>query len=270
MAERRMFAKTIIDSDAFLDMPMSAQLLYFHLSMRADDDGFVNSPKRIQRTIGASDDDMRILIGKAFIIPFDNGIVVIKHWRINNYIRNDRYTETVYSDEKAQLVLKPDGGYTLKTDVGIPNDNHAVYQRDTQYRLGEVRLGKDRERECAPVPALPREETHGFAGFKPPTLDEVKTFVNGSGLDKVDAETFFNYYTATNWRKGKTQIVFWENEARLWQRREVEREKEGVAVPRHRGGGEKNSSKNFGERNYTEAELKKVMTTIDDLDENDL
>lgn len=225
MAERRMFAKTIIDSDAFLDMPMSAQLLYFHLSMRGDDDGFVNSPKRIQRTIGASDDDMRILIAKAFIIPFDNGVVVIKHWRINNYIRNDRYTETVYTEQKAQLEVKPDGGYRLKSDVGIPNDNHAVDERYTQYRLGKDRLGKDSIGERTPAPA--REAIPEFIGFTPPTLEEVQTYVESHDLDKVDAVAFYNYYSATDWYKGKSKIVYWENEVNLWQRREIERRANG-------------------------------------------
>lgn len=94
MAERRMFAKTIIDSDAFLDMPASSQMLYFHLAMRADDDGFVNNPKKIQRMIGAADDDLKLLLVKNFILAFDTGIIVIRHWKIHNYIRNDRYTPT--------------------------------------------------------------------------------------------------------------------------------------------------------------------------------
>ena len=114
MAERRMFAKTIADSDAFLEMPQTSQNLYFHLSMRADDDGFVNNPKRIQRMVGCSDDDMRILIGKSFIIPFESGIIVIKHWRINNYIQKDRYKPTVYQDEYAQLKIKENGAYTAR------------------------------------------------------------------------------------------------------------------------------------------------------------
>jgi DnaD/phage-associated family protein len=91
MAEKRMFAKTIIDSDMFLDMSLSTQALYFHLAMRADDDGFINNPKRIQRMIGASDDEMKILIAKQYILPFDSGVVVIKHWKIHNYIQKDRY-----------------------------------------------------------------------------------------------------------------------------------------------------------------------------------
>ncbi len=113
MAERRMFAKTIIDSDAFLDMPLTTQALYFHLNMRADDDGFVNNPKKIQRMIGASQDDLTLLVTKKFIIPFESGIVVIKHWKIHNYIRGDRKKETVYPDEMALLETKGNGAYTL-------------------------------------------------------------------------------------------------------------------------------------------------------------
>ena len=119
MAEKRMFSKKIIDTDWFMDMPASTQNLYFHLSMRADDDGFVASPKRIVKLIGASDDDYRVLIAKSFVIPFDSGVCVITDWRINNYLRNDRYTETVYKQEKQALKINENGKYEL----GIP----AVY-----------------------------------------------------------------------------------------------------------------------------------------------
>lgn len=143
MAERRMFAKTIIDSDAFLDMPLSAQCLYFHLSMRADDDGFVNNPKKIQRMIGASDDDCRLLALKKFIIAFESGVIVIKHWKIHNYIRTDRYKSTTYIDEKSMLIQDENNAYTLDNSdldtIGIPNDN----QRLTQDRIGKERIGKD-------------------------------------------------------------------------------------------------------------------------------
>lgn len=134
MAERRMFAKSIIDSDMFLDMPLSAQALYFHLSMRADDDGFINNPKRVQRMIGANDDDFKLLIAKQFIIPFDSGIVVIKHWRLHNYIQKDRYKPTIYTEEKAALSLA-DGVYT--------DCIHDVSKMDTQVRL---EVGKSRDR----------------------------------------------------------------------------------------------------------------------------
>ena len=130
MAQRRMFSLSIVDSDAFLDMPLSSQALYFHLSMRADDDGFVNNPKRLQRLIGAGDDDLKLLIAKRFILIFDSGIIVIKHWKMNNYIRNDRYTPTMYQNELDSLEIKSNGSYTEKSN-GIP----LVYQMDTQLRI---------------------------------------------------------------------------------------------------------------------------------------
>lgn len=112
MAERRMFAKTIVTSDAFLDMPLSARCLYFALGMLADDDGFVNNPKSIMRQVGACTDDLNHLLLNRFILSFDSGVIVIKHWRIHNYIQNDRYKETKYIEEKATLMLDEKGAYT--------------------------------------------------------------------------------------------------------------------------------------------------------------
>ena len=137
MAERRMFSKTIVDSDAFLDMPLSTQALYFHLSMRADDDGFLNNAKKIQKIIGASDDDLKLLIIKRFVIAFDDGIIVVKHWRMNNYLRKDRYTPTVYQEEFKMLGIKDNGAYTLLDTVGIPDGNQCVTG------LPQVSIGKD-------------------------------------------------------------------------------------------------------------------------------
>ena len=163
-----MFAKSIIDSDTFLDMPLSTQALYFHLSMRADDDGFVNNPRKIMRMIGADDDSLKLLTAKQFLIPFESGIVVIKHWRIHNYIRKDRYQATVYTEEQAQLILDDSLVYHMSDNLstnGQPSDTPTVYQRSTtgipsdiptvdagkdrlgKDRLGKDRLGKDREDE---------------------------------------------------------------------------------------------------------------------------
>ena len=139
MAQRRMFSKKITETDFFLDMPMSAQCLYFHLNMSADDDGFIGNVKTIRRMIGASEDDLKLLMAKEFLIPFDSGVVVIKDWKIHNYIRSDRYNETVYQDEKKQLKQLDNGRYEL----GIPNVIPVVHQMDTQVRLGKDRLGKD-------------------------------------------------------------------------------------------------------------------------------
>lgn len=131
-----MFAKTIIDSDAFLDMPISARLLYYDLAMRADDDGFINSPKKIMKFIGATNDDMNILILRKFIIPFDNGVVVIKHWRIHNYIRKDTYNETAYKEEKSMLELDENKAYRLSSQLSVDEPL-------TQVRLGKVSIDKD-------------------------------------------------------------------------------------------------------------------------------
>ena len=144
MAERRMFAKTIIDSDAFLDMPTSSQLLYFHLSMRADDDGFVNKPKSIMRMIGAKDDDLKLLFVKKFLIPFDSGVVVIKHWKIHNYIRKDTYTETKYKEEKATLELDENSAYRIATSESLQIRDECVTGTSTQVRIGKDRKGKER------------------------------------------------------------------------------------------------------------------------------
>lgn len=159
MAERRMFSKVVIDSDTFLDMPLSAQALYFHLSMRADDDGFVNNPKRIQAYVGASTDDLKILLAKHFLIPFESGVVVIKHWKVHNYIQKDRYKETYYQAEKALLEEAPKTKeYTRKPNLDtnciqtVSNlDTNCIqtgYKLDTQVRDRdsiEIEIGKDKE-----------------------------------------------------------------------------------------------------------------------------
>lgn len=114
-----MFTQKIIDSDAFLDMPLSTQALYFHLNMRADDDGFVNNPKRIQRTVGASEDDLKLLIAKRFLICFENGVIVIKHWRMHNTLKNDRYRPTQYQEEYKMLEVKDNKAYTERQFVEV-------------------------------------------------------------------------------------------------------------------------------------------------------
>lgn len=140
MAQRRMFSRKITETDRFLEMPLSSQALYFHLNMGADDEGFIDKAKTIQRTIGASDDDMKLLIAKGFIIPFDSGVVVIRHWRIHNYIRSDRFQSTLYQDEKTQLEYDHSKTAMLKPlENVIPNG----YQMDTQDRVSKVSLDKD-------------------------------------------------------------------------------------------------------------------------------
>ncbi len=139
MAERRMFSKSIVDSDKFLDMPSSAQNLYFHLGMRADDEGFVNNPKKIQKIIGASDDDVKILLAKKYLILFESGVIVVTHWKIHNYIQKDRFKPTNAISEKALISLDTSNVYTLDTKC-----IQDVSNLDTQVRLGKDSLGKDK------------------------------------------------------------------------------------------------------------------------------
>lgn len=152
-----MFSDEVTETDAFLDMPIGSQLLYFRLGMNADDDGFIASPKMVMRMIGATEDELKILFAKKFLLPFQNGICVIKHWRINNYIRKQLYNETKYSKERAMLFIRPNGSYSFNPEGAIPLPeghfttkenvkNGAVDNTSTQRRprIGKDRIGKDR------------------------------------------------------------------------------------------------------------------------------
>lgn len=142
MANKRMFCLDIVNSDAFLDMPLSAQALYFHLGMRADDDGFIGNPKSIQRLAGASQDDLMLLITKRFLIAFDNGVVVIKHWRMNNYIQKDRKKDTTYTELLNSLEVKENGSYTEKKKMDT-FCIQAVSEMDSQNSIDKISIDKD-------------------------------------------------------------------------------------------------------------------------------
>lgn len=214
MAERRMFAKTIIDSDAFLDMPMSARLLYYDLGMRADDDGFINAPKKIMRTIGATTDDMNILIARKFVIPFDSGVVVIKAWRINNYLRSDRYKETNYLEEKGMLDVEQTGMYTMKDDCGIPSG------------IPLVDAGKD-----SIVKDSIDKDSINNKRFTPPTIEEVRAYCNERN-NSVDPETFINFYESKGWFVGKNKMKDWRACVRTWEKNRKTENKSGYDLYR--------------------------------------
>ena len=173
MAERRMFTQKIVDSDAFLDMPLSSQALYFHLNMRADDDGFVNNSKKIQRMIGASEDDLKLLIAKRFVLAFESGVIVIKHWRMHNLLRKDRYNETQYKDEKSTLELKENGSYTElqalppgEQPEELPPDNQVATTRQppdnqvaTQDSVGKYSVDKGSVGQVSVLPPETKAES---------------------------------------------------------------------------------------------------------------
>ena len=198
MAEKRMFTQKIIDSDAFLDMPLSTQALYFHLNMRADDDGFINNPKRIQKTIGASEDDLKLLIAKRFVICFENGVIVIKHWRMHNTLRKDRYNPTQYQEELALLDVKDNKSYTEKANgnqvatVGIPSGNQVA----TQYSIGKYSIDKSSVVESSAGEQTPAP-THT------PTYDELikkygKAFVD-ERIERAKKYKNCNMTTVAKW-----------------------------------------------------------------------
>lgn len=159
MARRRMFNLDIIDTDSFIEMPQSSRLLYYELCMRADDDGFVSSPKKIQRVVGCSDDDFKVLITKRFIIPFETGIVVIRHWKIHNYIQKDRYKETLYSDEKSLLTQEENGTYKLMDTSCIQNgDTGKVSIELDKYNKRENIYKREKELPDTPLEDSKKEE----------------------------------------------------------------------------------------------------------------
>lgn len=238
MAERRMFAKTIIDSDAFLAMPLSSQALYFHLSMRGDDEGFVNKPKSIQRLIGAGDDDLKLLIMKNFIIPFESGIVVIKHWKLHNYIRKDRITETVYQDEKSLLEEKDNGTYTLALNECLTGDGQVTDK--CQHRLGKDRLVED---------SIDKDKKNS-SRFTPPTPEEIKSYCIERN-NRVDPERFFDFYSSKGWMVGKNKMKDWKAAVRNW-----EKDSKGVQNVGYRkpgpGDGVRTTTPRVGEKSLNE------------------
>ena len=215
MAERRMFAKTIVLSDAFLDMPLSARCLYFTLGMLADDDGFVNSPKSIMRQAGASTDDLNLLMAKRFILAFDSGIIVIKHWRIHNYIQKDRYKESKYIEEKATLTLDQNGAYTeCIQDVST---------LDTQVRLGKDRdrleVGKDSVGEDIEEAAPPKTTRHKYGYYNNVLLsdEEMMKLAEEFPTDLKDRIERLSEYIASTGKKYKSHLAT----IRSWARKDT-------------------------------------------------
>ena len=175
MAHKRMFSLSVVDTDAFLEMPPTAQNLYFHLGMRADDDGFVGNPKKIYKMLGSGDDDLRILIGKRFVLMFESGVIVIKHWLTNNYIRQNRYNETTYIEEKSSLSLKPNRIYTEYNEkYGIIE--HGSEMAGQNPANGRPRRGEERREKNIIAAALVNENLEKIEKIKKTIKEKMKTF----------------------------------------------------------------------------------------------
>ena len=215
MAERRMMAKSIIKSDQFLEMPISSQLLYFHLLLDADDDGFINAPKSIMRVIGAKDDDMRVLQAKGYTIPFDSGVIVIKHWRMHNSLRKDRYNPNPQlENERKQLIINDRKEYELAT-TWQPTGNQLA--TNGYHSIGKDSIGKDSIYSGRDKSQTTR--TH----FTPPTLEEVKAYCIERN-NNIDAEYFIDFQEARGWvlSNGK-KMKDWKATIRTWERNNYNR-----------------------------------------------
>ena len=215
MAERRMMAKSIIKSDQFLEMPMSSQLLYFHLLLDADDDGFINAPKSIMRVIGAKDDDMRVLQAKGYTIPFNSGVIVIKHWRMHNSLRKDRYNPNPQlENERKQLIINDRKEYELAT-TWQPTGNQLA--TNGYHSIGKDSIGKDSVYSGCDKSQPTR--TH----FTPPTLEEVKAYCIERN-NNIDAEYFIDFQEARGWvlSNGK-KMKDWKATIRTWEKNNFNR-----------------------------------------------
>ena len=214
MAQKRMFSLSVVDTDQFLEMPLSSRLLYYELGMRADDDGFVNNAKSVIRQIGASEDDLRILLAKRFILLMDDGLIVIKHWRINNYLRNDRYQETKYIEEKARLLIDEKGAYKFADEsLGIPSMVYPGKDSIGKDSIGKDSIGVKRKR------------------FTPPTLEQVQAYCKERN-NNVDAKKFFEYYTAGDWKDAKgNPVKNWKQKLITWEGKRGEQKVPDFANP---------------------------------------
>jgi hypothetical protein len=240
MANKRMFSLLVIDTDIFLDMPLSTQALYFHLSMRADDDGFIGNAKKIQRMIGASEDDFKLLLAKSFMFKFDTGVCVVKHWRIHNYIQKDRYTKTIYKNEKEQLTIDNNNVYQ-KLDTECIQDVSEVFP---QVRLGKVRIDIDKDKKdiyveiknsyldlCVSFPKVraitSTDKGHINSLLKDFSLEEIK-----ATFEKANSVPFLSGKNNTSWKADFHWIVNINNFTKVFEGRydNIKNEKEKKKV----------------------------------------
>lgn len=258
MAERRMFAKSVVQSDAFGEMPLTAQALYFHIGMEADDDGFFDNAQRLVRSVGASVDDMRLLITKGFILDTGDGVFVIRDWKISNYLRSDRYKSTRHTDKAALLCMEKGQPYRFASSqfppsltgcaasgvpvgipVGIPHGSQVVsIGKD---RIGEDRIGEDRisilsalplesraQNEDAEKMGKPVQKKRKQTQFVPPTVDDVAAYCKEKGYS-IDAKMFHDYYSAADWHDSKGKPVLnWKQRVITWSNQEQKNQSKGV------------------------------------------
>lgn len=207
MAEKRMFTKKITDDDNFLSLSASAQALYFHLNQGADDDGFCNQVQLAMWKAHASIDDLKVLMAKSYVIRFESGVIVIKHWRMHNTLRKDRYTPTSFQEELKMLGIKDNGAYTLNTGGcqavadWLPDGCHSIEENSIDKGSKEKSSKK----------ASPKR-------FVPPSLEDVQAYCTERG-NGIDAQSFIDFYASKGWMVGKSKMQDWKASVRTWESR---------------------------------------------------
>ena len=223
MAERRMLTRKVTDDDHFTDLSSSAQALYLHLTMSADDDGFCNQLSTAMFRSHASVQDLEALLEKRFLLQFDNGVIVIKHWRMANALRKDRYTPTAFQEELAKLKIKENGSYTMADDAvasWLPDGCQVVAERLPQDRVDKNRLEENRLEECeADKPQRTR--------FVPPTVEDVREYCLKNNY-RVDAQRFIDYYESNGWMVGRTKMKNWQAAVRNWARKDSPKKTDNI------------------------------------------
>ena len=241
MAERRMFTKRVTDDDHFMGLSASAQALYLHLSMAADDDGFCNQIAVCMFKAHASTSDLEALLANRYLYQFDNGVIVIKHWRMANALRKDRYTPTAFQEELSHLQLKDNGSYTMVAER-LPDGCQVVAACLPQDRLGKDRIDKV-------------NTPKGVCRFAPPTLEEVKAYCQ-ERHNKVDAEKFVDFYESKGWMVGKNKMKDWQAAVRTWER---------DAAPASRRVRSRNTLLNYEESGKNHPSVEEISLDLDEL-----
>ena len=232
MAERRMFTKKVTDDDNFMALSSSAQALYLHLSMSADDDGFCNQVSVSMFKAHASVADLQQLLEKRYIYQFDNGVIVIKHWRMANALRKDRYTPTNFKEELAKLKIKPNGAYTFSDNGcqvvanGLPDGCQVVATCLPQDSIGKVSIDKNSIDKDSKGESVRGEKAKRFY---PPTLDEVKQYCE-ERKNNIDPMAFIDFYSSKGWMIGKNRMKDWKAAVRTWERKRKEESKTESSV----------------------------------------
>lgn len=220
MAKKRMFRLDVLETDAFMEMPLSTQALYFHLNLRADDDGFVGNPKMITRNVGATIDDLNVLIAKRFLLTFEDGVIVIKHWRLHNSLSQNRYQETKYLEDKAELLIKDNGSYSFNSGKPIDDTRYieAGKRQTVQRRVldePKTSLDKNRKEEIS----IEEVRTEELKRFQKPTIEEISAYCLERN-NSVDPQRFYDYYESVGWKVGKKPMKSWQACVRTWEQKD--------------------------------------------------